>query len=86
MYIATFLKEKKYDALLSLPFMRPPFQKRFQSASMKELLPYFDVDLSFNDVDTQMKYQQLLNQLFRCKQNLITNKINCISYIRMLLL
>ena len=64
MYIATFLKEKKYDALLSLPFMRPPFQKRFQSASMKELLPYFDVDLSFNDVDTQMKYQQLLNQLF----------------------
>src|SRR5699024_8802344 len=29
-----------------------------------ELLPYFDVDLSFNDVDTQMKYQQLLNQLF----------------------
>ena len=64
MYIQTFLKEKKYDALLSLPFMRPPFQNRFQSSSMKELIPYFDVDLSYDDDDTQMKYQQLLNQLF----------------------
>lgn len=63
MYIASFLKEKKYDALLSLPFMRPPFQHRFQPASMRQLFPYFPTDFSY-DEDTQMKYQQLLNQLF----------------------
>ena len=64
MLIKSALKEKKYDDLLDLPFMKPPFQKRFQPSSLRPLLPYINVEIDYDDVDTQMKYQQLLNQLF----------------------